>query len=388
MATLHVGFAERRFPRRRSGRWFSLLFAAIPLLLVTSVLAFGMGGISVLVLAFLAAVGARLLQRDKAAKTGPTPISFDRKFLSLPTEFVAFDRIRSAFVDAGPGEERAVVLDLVDGSSVVLGVTGLDAERLLEELPLRPDQRLPRVPLAPSIGALRLLLFLLGVAFAVITLGESSRHPVADLVLVAVLAGPLLALLLPGLLRAGAPSLVAARDGLRIEEGDSTRFVPYAEIASLEAEGPTLVIRRREKGPVRLSMRDASDAHVRGVRHRIEAMAARRDGEPIARVLARGDRPLAEWRASLAALTERGTDFRQPSYGAEDLARVLDDAAATPEVRVGAAVALRASDPEGTARIRIAASETADDELRAALEAIADDEPADAVMERAIRTRD
>lgn len=93
---------------------------------------------------------------------------------------------------------------------------------------------------------------------------------------------------------------------------------------------------------------------------------------------------LAAWRAHLdGAMREAG--YRTAGLAPDVAARVLESPRATPEQRVGAALALRVAG-EDPARIRIAASACADEALGEALEAIAEDAPeAQALVKRALR---
>ena len=70
----------------------------------------------------------------------------------------------------------------------------------------------------------------------------------------------------------------------------------------------------------------------------------------------------------------------------EELSRALDDPDATPERRVGAALALVGTgDPEAHERVRIAAGACASDALREALQCIARDEIEEEVIAKGTR---
>jgi hypothetical protein len=69
--------------------------------------------------------------------------------------------------------------------------------------------------------------------------------------------------------------------------------------------------------------------------------------------------------------------FREAEVSADDLWRTLEDGAADPEARAGAAVALGPTLGEGDrARLRVAARVVAAPRLRVALEAVADGDEA------------
>jgi hypothetical protein len=99
----------------------------------------------------------------------------------------------------------------------------------------------------------------------------------------------------------------------------------------------------------------------------------------------RGGRLLAEWRAHLSQAMNQAS-YRHNAATIDEAAAVLHSAEATPEQRVGAALALRvAGQPKE--RIRVAVDAAADDRVRAALEAVAearDGEVDDPVVEKAL----
>jgi hypothetical protein len=185
----------------------------------------------------------------------------------------------------------------------------------------------------------------------------------------------------------GAPHFVIGQDGVRIHRFGRLRFVPRADIASVEHVGGALILHRRRGRKVVLPIIGAAQERVAGVLHRLRQTRNEEEGGArVASLLARGGRSVAEWRTALAGLSGREVGFRDVAVGTDDLARVLDDASAAPELRVGAALALRDGDPAAAARIRIAADTTAEEGLREALAAIAADEPApDSALERVSR---
>jgi hypothetical protein len=89
-------------------------------------------------------------------------------------------------------------------------------------------------------------------------------------------------------------------------------------------------------------------------------------------VVARGTRPVAEWRSALTRISaEHEGGYRDGAMRKEDLWRVVEDAGAPEDARVGAAIALRAEEGAG-ARLRVAADAAASPKLRVALETAAD----------------
>jgi hypothetical protein len=121
-----------------------------------------------------------------------------------------------------------------------------------------------------------------------------------------------------------------------------------------------------------------------------DAMAlTRHGGSPtVAELLDRGGRSLEAWRAALGRLLQRGAQYRSAAISDDDVLGVLEDPAARPALRIGAALALRESaDPDARRRVRIAAAACADEETRAALEAAAEDHLDAAPIRRAVERR-
>ncbi|NUO49549.1 MAG: hypothetical protein HOV80_11900 [Polyangiaceae bacterium] len=90
-------------------------------------------------------------------------------------------------------------------------------------------------------------------------------------------------------------------------------------------------------------------------------------------LLARGARTTEAWVTALRGIgAGANTDLRTAPVPAESLLRVVEDASASPALRVGAAVAALAGQPDAKPRIRVAATTTASPKLRIALERVAD----------------
>ncbi len=88
-------------------------------------------------------------------------------------------------------------------------------------------------------------------------------------------------------------------------------------------------------------------------------------------LLARGARTTEAWVTALRGIgAGASTDLRTAPVPPESLLRVVEDASASPALRVGAAVAALAGQPEAKPRIRVAATTTASPKLRIALERV------------------
>jgi hypothetical protein len=194
------------------------------------------------------------------------------------------------------------------------------------------------------------------------------------------------------------PRATVGLDGVELRGLGWRRFVPLDSVSGVESTERGVTLRLREGSPVALTtFRNTSDG-VQGhpatraaLLRRIEdALAARLASQAqVARAAAleRHGRPFARWRAELAALAGPDADYRRSAgLARDDLQRVLEDAAAPIEHRVGAAVALAAAgEVDIRRRVRIAAAACADRDLRAALEAAAEEELDEAKLERALR---
>ena len=177
------------------------------------------------------------------------------------------------------------------------------------------------------------------------------------------------------------PVVTAGVDGILIDRrGRQPRFVPAREIvqASLTQSGHAFVATRDESTEID----GPNEFRQAALVTRVNALAAHET--PAARVsLEREGRSVRAWRAHLRDAVIGG--YRVAAEPLEKLAEQLTSRSATPEQRVGAALALRVAD-EGTGanRVRVAAEHCADDRLRAALEAAAEHEIDDGKLERAL----
>jgi hypothetical protein len=187
-------------------------------------------------------------------------------------------------------------------------------------------------------------------------------------------------------------------DGVRLRHLlERARFVPFSSIerAELDGKNVTLHLHTGERivmhspagasgkpggsldGPVALA--DGA-IEARKLVERIEAqLAARRARESAdAPTFARAGRETDEWLREVAAATDANASYRTPAVPPEELWRIVEDTAAAPTARAGAAAALReALDDPGRVRLRAAADACAAPRLRIALETVASSESAD-----------
>lgn len=186
--------------------------------------------------------------------------------------------------------------------------------------------------------------------------------------------------------RARPAVLTLGSDGLRVDDRRGLRALPLAEIASCRAEGRALVVELESGEVERIEAGPAADeAALAGLARSVRERLARAEGRPEARAerFTRGGRSVGAWREALAALGQGGAYRSGDERAAAE--RVLDDPAASPEARVGAAVALARADDAGARRVRVAAEGVASPALRVALARAAEGEIEEAALEEAER---
>lgn len=183
--------------------------------------------------------------------------------------------------------------------------------------------------------------------------------------------------------------LVVGADGLLLSFLGRRQFIPYRDIAIVApCDEPSIGIELtlRSGDSVRIPV----DPHARPGKNdratilaRIrEAVAHHQQHDPAAAaaLLARGDTDLRSWIQRLRALgAGANVDHRTAPVPTDTLLRIVEDAGAGPQERLGAAIALKAAslDEAEQQRLTAAANATAAPKLRIALEAAqAEDEAA------------
>lgn len=175
------------------------------------------------------------------------------------------------------------------------------------------------------------------------------------------------------------PVVIAGVDGVLIDRrGRMPRFVPAREIVNAS---------RTLSGNALLVLRDGSIEIDGPNQFRQAALVTRvgaaRDVSATPISLEREGRSVRAWRDHLRDVVLGG--YRVAAEPIERLAEQLTSRSATPEQRVGAALALRVADEgTGASRVRVAAEHCADTRLREALEIAAAQEIDDAKLERAL----
>jgi hypothetical protein len=167
-------------------------------------------------------------------------------------------------------------------------------------------------------------------------------------------------------------------DGVLIRRFGEQRFVSYASVNAITASGGRTIRLALSSGEDLLLTLGPGGAqgHLRDVLvERLEEARdafARAGGSRNAEALVDpGGRAPLRWLREVRALAS-ARDYRETRLDEEWLWRVMDDAAASPGVRAGAAVALSALDHASRVRIRVAAEACAEPRLRVALTRVAD----------------
>jgi hypothetical protein len=312
--------------------------------------------------------------------------------------FLARDEV-TAVRDAGPGTLR---LDTRSGRAIRLGLLRdqpaehtLVLERLLAHLELQSGQRAASMAMRPFLGAFTctLLAFVaLEMALAFALLLVIIAHLMTVEMHIGFLAMALAALplvLAPYVGRRLAHSrITVGDDGVLLERSVFRQVLTYRELASVDlvdASGIRLVPRF---GPERtLFAYGHAQAELAEIVRRIRVQIARyaANAEPTADALARGDRSMADWRHALGQLARGGGSYRAETMAPDVLERVVADAAAPLDRRVGAALALREVDPTAITRFRLAAEGSAEPRVRFALEAAAAEYLDEVVLDSATR---
>jgi len=241
----------------------------------------------------------------------------------------------------------------------------------------------------------RIVLLFLGLVVALVTgtlvaLSSSTGAGTAlgSTGMVAVIAGPLLPLLVGLLVFVNLPGWVEiGSDGVLIDwrgERQHVRFHELEEVVTYREQsgGKTLVgvdLLLREAPPIRVLVGEdqlGAGARTQALRDALAAAlaayGARVPSEAVS-LPERGDGPTEQWLARLKAVgTGANAGPRDAPVAAERLWRVAEDPLAPPHERTSAAAALSAElDAQGRKRLRIAAAETASPALRSALESAA-----------------
>jgi len=161
--------------------------------------------------------------------------------------------------------------------------------------------------------------------------------------------------------------------------------VPMADVVSVEAHEERAIVltlrngirrtwytaMRQKHAPAR--HREHRDAVLLRMQEALAAARARPRAPRLAELVERAGRRHEVWLADLRELRTRETDYRTAALSRDDLWGLVEDPAAPPDARAGAAFVLQAGSAEPErARLRIAANATASPRLRIALDSAAE----------------
>ncbi|MDB4945241.1 MAG: hypothetical protein JWP97_4775 [Labilithrix sp.] len=277
---------------------------------------------------------------------------------------------------------RAVVLHLEGGRIVTAHLMSdeqVTPEQVLQHLGVDVGQRALTVALRGTVGPLVLGVlsaftglavggFGIGLAFESLFGPDQAR----DAVVLATLALTA-ALVTVVLLAFGWPRAVIGSDGVRLLGRWRRPFVRYEEIAAVRAHDAGVELALTHGRSLQLLTIGQSRIQIDALAGRIaqgRALHEASESRDLASV-ARDGRPLAVWRADLQRLALAPPGFRDQALSQEDFVRLVLDARAPSDQRIGAALALRHGDPAARALVRVAANASASAELRDALLACA-----------------
>lgn len=175
----------------------------------------------------------------------------------------------------------------------------------------------------------------------------------------------------------------AGEDGVEVERAFGKVFIPRRDIEAVEKSHGKVVVRRRSGERVALGGLLADPARLAAFGRFIEERSPPgATADDRLALYGRAELSIGEWRAQLERRLKQ-TDYRSTASTTDEALAVLRSAQATPDQRVGAALAARVAGvpPE---RIRVAAAASADDRVRVALEAVAEDQD-DAAIDKAMK---
>lgn len=339
-----------------------------------------------------------------------TRIEVQRNHVRLVLDGGERDVTLADVVGAHAEDDRTVMLLLRSGTSIRAELDGARADDVLHAFGFDRAQRALTAPLRGTLGPLTrgllalVVALLLTVPLGLVALGGEAGTAFGFGVAL-VLAAQVVA-------RCGRPQVVLGTDGVRLTGGVIRRFIPFSAIerasavtVSLPAGTDDCYVRDLPGWGVRLLLRHGKSVHlptigqtaaqqgallsrIRAGLHEYGAEGSRRALRAASGVdeLAPNGRSVAQWTRELADWRIRDAGFRDQPVGEDELRQVLSDASAPLPRRVGAALALKASEPDALPRIRLAADTSASDEARNALEAVHDDTLDDALLQRIVRS--
>jgi hypothetical protein len=201
-----------------------------------------------------------------------------------------------------------------------------------------------------------------------------------------------------------APVATIGTDGVSVRGGGWREFVSWADVVSVDATALGVSLRKHDGTRVLLPMWTRKDveaarqatnrapspvvARAEVVCRRIRDAMANRTDAPLARaeleLLDRAGRSFIDWTTAVRKLLSTPADYRRVALERDDLVQIVTDAAAAPERRIAAALALSSvEDASSLERIRGAVATCANERLRIAIENAAAGDIDEVEVERA-----
>jgi hypothetical protein len=293
-------------------------------------------------------------------------------------------QITSGYAMRAGGKKSVLSLSLRDGSIVrITFAAGGDADDALALLRLTAAERRATIPLAsPELRYARALLWAVGHGVAMFLLLHFLDRVHIDPF--SGLGWAVFSMITGFLLLRGSrlPEIEIGVDAITVRSAFERKTIDVGDILAVhrfgmgtpgDADCVDLTLKGGAELNVRAHQRDPYPSPSLGeaIKRRIEGARAARDaraGSPEIKQLARSGRPFEAWRNDVAALAAPASAYRAASILFADLARVVADPIATPEQRIGAALALGKN--AGRAQreaVRVAARTCIGPKLRVAL---------------------
>ena len=307
-----------------------------------------------------------------------------------PTYRIALRDVVASKVEATPGGNPHVTFVLASGNALYCDMDSpASAAALIAATGARP--RLRRLEASARRWKTDMYLGCFATPFAVMAgaLGavsvagapEHGRGLVAALV-----GGALAACAVAAVARILGGSVRVGTDGIAFRHRLRRRFVPFSDLAAVDPVERAVVLRYRDGRTETVPLASDSPNLPSQVAWCVHDQLNTSEGAVAAEsLLGRGGRPLAAWREAVVDLLRPRADYRAVAVSREDLLRVLADAHATIEHRLGAAMALAGEDdPEARTRIRVVAEESASAPVREAFAVIARGEHDEEALQQAL----
>jgi hypothetical protein len=290
-----------------------------------------------------------------------------------------------AFVDVREGDVFAVELATQREADALLDAAGVSLDRRVFTTRLAPPSQTG--PVGCGVLIVASLSTVVGMALVATLVGGAVTLGTAlALVGIALVGLVMVELTLP-------PTLTVGLDGVRVRSLLRRRFVPFSHVTSTVPTEGGVVLELGDGRRVELkAFRDPRGDEATVLLHSLVARALatsvlKQSAAAVAQGLGHRGERFADWLERISKLG--GTaGYRVVDSGPEALVEVMEDARASPDQRLGAAILLAHREGKrGGERVRVVSDATADADLRAALEAVAEDALTEELAARVLRRK-